>query len=62
MKTIKIPLYSVQVGDQFVHENRMYTVSEQAEGMTEVISKGKFWAWPHYNGAAMIKVNQIISI
>lgn len=60
MTTIRTPLYQVPVGNQFIHNGQLYTITEHAIGMTEVISKDKFWAWPTWNGKNYVRVNQII--
>ena len=61
IRQIRIPLYQVPVGNQFIYKGRLYTVTEHALGMTEVISQDKFWAWPDYDGKKTVKVNQIIN-
>jgi len=61
MKTFKAQLGGINPGGQFAHNDRLYTVVEQGPGMTEVISGGKFWAWPTYNGLQVVRVNQLIT-
>ena len=46
-------------GDKFIHEDELYTVYSHEGNMTEVFKKGKFFAWPNWNGKNMIRVNQV---
>ena len=59
MVTHKQPLFSMLYNSRFIHNETIYTVTQQATGMTEVHGKGKFWAWPQYDGTNSLKVEAI---
>lgn len=59
MTTHKQPLFSMLYNSRFIHNGTIYTVTQQSQGMTEVHGKGKYWAWPQYDGTNSLKVDAI---
>ncbi len=39
-------LYSLNFGESFTWNKKRYTINGHEQGMTEVFSNGKMWAWP----------------
>ena len=53
------PIFQLLYNQRFIYNGITYTVTQQAPGMAEVHGKGKYWAWPHYDGTNTIKVEAI---
>lgn len=59
MKTSRKPLFILKQGDKFIYNNIKYTLYQIENGMAEVFSENRFWAWPLYTGKEMLYVNCI---
>lgn len=59
MTTYKKPLFLLRNGDKFIHEQETYTVFTHEQNMSEVFKKGKFYAWPNWNGKSAVIVDFI---